>query len=210
MKKKKYYKFHFEQYPLYPTQAVVGDHEVRHKVGIIHGFNKKKDLDAYLKKHVVPVVIGPPFNDGTGTPYIIDNHHFVKAITQTYCTDYIYCELLQDLKQMKQNDFWRLMVENNWIYLKDEIGNSIPPKKLPKDFLSLKNDPYRSLAWMCREYGGFDKVYVPFSEFLWANFFRERIKIHNKDHQLYYALTKALKLAKSKEAKHLPGYKGKR
>ena len=210
MKRKKYYKVNLEQIQLYPTQAVVGDLEVRHKIGIIHSFKKKNVFELYLKKHVVPIIIGPPYNSGSGTCYIIDHHHFVKAIMQTRRTPYIYAEWLENRRDMTKNAFWHLMVKNNWTYLKDENGKSIPPKRLPKDFFYLKNDPYRSLAWMTREYGGFNKVHVPFSEFLWANFLRKHVKIHAKDHHLHHALVKALKIAKSSKAKHLPGFKGKK
>lgn len=203
---KKYYKFHLDLYNLLPTQAVVGDIEVFHKIRVLLNLiSKKRSLDAYLKRHVVPTVIGPG-----NKPYIIDHHHFLKAIMQTKCTAYVYSECIMNLRHMKVSAFWYLMMKNNWVYLKDENGVGISPKKLPKNMWRLKNDPYRSLAWMAREYGGFRKVNIPFSEFQWANFFRKRIKIHHKDHHLHNALQKALKLARSKQAKHLPGYKGKR
>lgn len=210
MKRKKYYKVYLEVVPLMPTQAVVGELEVRHKIGIMQSFRKKRELEAYLKKHVVPIIIGPPYNDGSGTCYVIDHHHFLKAIMQTRKSPYIYAECLENRRDMTKNAFWHLMVENNWTYLKDEHGLFIPPKRLPKDFFYLENDPYRSLSWMAREYGGYNKVHVPFSEFHWANFFRKHIDIHAKDHHLHNALIKALKLAKSRKAKHLPGYKGRK
>ena len=40
----------------------------------------------------------------------------------------------------------------------------------------MEDDPYRSLAGELRTMGGFAKDSSPFSEFLWADFLRPRIK----------------------------------
>ena len=42
--------------------------------------------------------------------------------------------------------------------------------------MQLKDDPFRSLAGELRRAGGFAKETTPFSEFLWADFFRRKIK----------------------------------
>ncbi|KAF1019003.1 MAG: hypothetical protein GAK37_03752 [Pseudomonas sp.] len=67
---------------------------------------------------------------------------------------------------------------------------------------------YRSLAGMLRTAGGYAKDATPFSEFLWADFFRSRIgsdligQLNNR------LLSKAMVLARSQEARYLPGWVG--
>jgi hypothetical protein len=203
--RKKYHQLQLESLELLPTQSVVGDLEVRHKIGIIQDFKRKRDLISYMKKHIIPTVIGP-----RDKVYIVDHHHFVKAVMQTRCSPFVYATCIINLNHLSISDFWHYMVKNNLVYLKDKYGDTIPPRRLPKTMFQLDNDPYRSLAWMTREYGGYDKVHVPFSEFIWANFLRKHVDIHAKDHHLHHALLKSLKLAKSSRAKHLPGFKGKK
>ena len=70
------------------------------------------------------------------------------------------------------------------------------------------DDPYRSLAGELRQSGGYAKDTTPFSEFLWADFLRRRIKRKSVDDDFPAALVKALKLAKSGEADFLPGWCG--
>jgi hypothetical protein len=59
-----------------------------------------------------------------------------------------------------------------------------------------------------RRAGGFAKDTAPFSEFLWAQFLRGRILPQQIIGDFSGALTKALELAKSKEADYLPGWCG--
>jgi hypothetical protein len=70
------------------------------------------------------------------------------------------------------------------------------------------DDPFRSLAGELRRSGGFAKDTTPFSEFLWADFLRRRIKRKLLDDDFSAALVRALKLAKSSDADFLPGWCG--
>jgi hypothetical protein len=72
----------------------------------------------------------------------------------------------------------------------------------------LIDDPFRSLAGELRRAGGFAKDTTPFSEFLWADFFRRRINRKLVESDFAHALESALQLAKSKEANSLPGWCG--
>ena len=56
--------------------------------------------------------------------------------------------------------------------------------------------------------GGFAKDTTPFSEFLWADFLRRRIKPRLLETDFDAALEKALKIARSKDAAFLPGWCG--
>jgi hypothetical protein len=64
------------------------------------------------------------------------------------------------------------------------------------------------LAGELRRSGGFAKDTTPFSEFLWADFLRRRIKRKLLDDDFSAALVRALNLAKSGEADYLPGWCG--
>jgi hypothetical protein len=55
-------------------------------------------------------------------------------------------------------------------------GRRRPYRDLPKSIDKLMDDPFRSLAGELRRAGGFAKDTTPFSEFLWANFLRRRMK----------------------------------
>ena len=72
----------------------------------------------------------------------------------------------------------------------------------------LVDDPFSSLAGELRRAGGFAKDTTPFSEFLWADFLRRRVKRKTVERDFVGAIEKALKLAKSEDAAYLPGWCG--
>ena len=80
--------------------------------------------------------------------------------------------------------------------------------ELPKALDKLTDDPYRSLAGEVRHAGGFPKDATPFAEFLWADFFRRRIKLAQLQRDAVTALQTAMTLCHSPEAAHLPGWSG--
>jgi hypothetical protein len=59
-----------------------------------------------------------------------------------------------------------------------------------------------------RRAGGFAKDTTPFSEFLWADFFRRKIKRKAVEADFSAAIERALRLARSEEAEYLPGWCG--
>jgi hypothetical protein len=79
---------------------------------------------------------------------------------------------------------------------------------IPKTVMQLKDDPFRSLAGELRRAGGFAKDTTPFSEFLWADFFRRKIKRKAVEADFSAAMERALRLARSEEAEYLPGWCG--
>jgi hypothetical protein len=74
--------------------------------------------------------------------------------------------------------------------------------------MGLVDDPYRSLAGELRLNGGFAKDTTPFSEFLWADFLRHRLKRADVAKNFDAALATAMTLAKSEDANYLPGWCG--
>src|ERR1700721_495582 len=81
-------------------------------------------------------------------------------------------------------------------------------KDIPKSVTALVDDPFRSLAGELRRAGGYAKETTPFSEFLWADFLRRRMKRKRVEGDFDRAIAKALKLAKSMDANYLPGWCG--
>jgi hypothetical protein len=80
---------------------------------------------------------------------------------------------------------------------------------MPRRLTQLEDDPYRSLAGLVRGAGGFAKDQAPFVEFLWADFFRPRVAARLITKEPRRATRDGLRLAKSNEARYLPGWSGK-
>lgn len=77
-----------------------------------------------------------------------------------------------DLSDM--NAFWEKMIATQNVWLYGSTGeHAQSPVLLPTDFARLENDPYRSLAWLVRSNGGYEKLSVPFQDFMYGNLFRE-------------------------------------
>src|SRR5262249_49540513 len=95
-----------------------------------------------------------------------------------------------------------------WVHPYDEEGKRRDFAKIPKSIDDLKDDPFRSLAGELRRAGGFAQDTTPFSEFLWADFLRRRMKRGAVTHDFAAALKQGMKLAKSQDAHYLPGWCG--
>ncbi len=95
-----------------------------------------------------------------------------------------------------------------WTHPYDAEGQRRPYAELPKTVKGMDDDPYRSLAGELRDMGGFAKDATPYSEFLWADFFRPRIKAKTIKSDFKSALAEALALAKTGDADYLPGWCG--
>jgi hypothetical protein len=109
---------------------------------------------------------------------------------------------------VQREAFWGVMDNKRWVYPYDAKGERRHFRDLPKSVSELKDDPFRSLAGELRRAGGFAKDTTPFSEFLWADFLRRRMKRKLVQKRFRSAVTEALKLAKSQEAHYLPGWCG--
>jgi hypothetical protein len=109
--------------------------------------------------------------------YIVDHHHLCKAAMMCG-VDKVYVDVLQDWSHLSYNDFWKQMSDNHYVWLFDDAGHPISlevfPKSLPSSIRGMKDDPYRSLAGLVRKAGGYKKEDTPFSEFKWANIFRQQ------------------------------------
>jgi hypothetical protein len=186
---------------LRPTQITVGMREVKAKRRRWRETDAKKGAD-FLGKHMIPVVLGPK-----GRPYVIDHHHLSRALHDEGVKK-VLVSVVANLSRLDADAFWFVMDCRHWMHPFDDQGRRRSPDAVPRSVADLVDDPFRSLAGELRRAGGFAKDTTPFSEFLWADFFRRRIKRKIVESDFDHALERALQLAKSKDADFLPGWCG--
>lgn len=186
---------------LRPTQITVGMREVDAKRKRWRDIGKKSG-GKFLGKHVIPVVLGPKRRH-----YIVDHHHLARALHDEGVTD-VAVAAISNLGDLDRDEFWTVMDSRRWVYPFDDQGRRCRYSDIPKSVTELVDDPFRSLAGELRRAGGFAKDTTPFSEFLWAEFLRRRVKRRAIERDFDRALERALALAKSAEANYLPGWCG--
>ena len=185
---------------LRPTQITVGFREVAAKRKRID--HMKDKTGAFLGRHMLPAVLGPKHRH-----YLIDNHHLARALQEEE-VEAVLVSVVADLSALSKVSFWRFLDNRDWCHTYDENGARTGFDAIPASLAKLKDDPYRSLAGELRHAGGYAKDLTPFSEFLWADFLRTRIKPKAIAGDFEKALARAVQLAKSKEAAFLPGWCG--
>ena len=184
---------------LRPTQMTVGMGEVARKRESWKS-QDRKPLVEFLAHHMVPVVVGPG-----GRRYLIDHHHLARALHDEG-VDSVFVAIVADFHKLDADAFWNIMDFHGWTHPFDGRGRRRAYADLPKTVAAMEDDPYRSLAGELRYVGGFAKDSTPFSEFVWADFLRRRIKPRDLRKSFEEAIEKALALAKSEEANYLPGW----
>jgi hypothetical protein len=186
---------------LRPTQITVGMREVQAKRKRWREQGKKK-AGEFLGKHMVPVVLGPKER-----LYVIDHHHLARALHDEGVKN-VLVSVVANLGKLEVDAFWFILDCRNWMHPFDDKGERRNYRSIPGSVDDLVDDPFRSLAGELRRAGGFAKDTTPFSEFLWADFLRRRIKRKAVERNFDEALEQALQLAKSKEGDYLPGWCG--
>jgi hypothetical protein len=185
---------------LRPTQITVGMHEVAAKRR--HWEAQGEKSAAFLGRHMIPVILGPRQRH-----YVIDHHHLVRALHEEGVEN-VLVSVVAKLDMLDRDAFWIVLDHRGWMHPFDDKGHRRPYEDIPGSISELIDDPFRSLAGELRRAGGFAKDTTPFSEFLWADFLRRRIKRKLVDERFDDAREQALALAKSKEASYLPGWCG--
>jgi hypothetical protein len=187
---------------LRPTQFSVGYAEVELKAAEWKKL-KKKQRQQVLESHVFPAVLGP------GQAYfIVDHHHLGIALIEQGMKE-VWVTNLDDMSWLEPATFWRTMEFRAWTHPYDHRGRRRDFADMPRKLTRMQNDPYRSLAGLVRLAGGYAKDTAPFSEFLWADFFRPRVSARLIAGEQDRATRIGIKLAQSKEARYLPGWIGK-
>jgi hypothetical protein len=186
---------------LRPTQITVGMREVEDKRNQWRKYKARKRSE-FLGRHMIPVIRGPKDRH-----YIIDHHHLARALHEEGQED-VLVVIVADLRKLDRDAFWTVLDDHAWVHPYDTEGRRRDYQQIPKSVSELEDDPFRSLAGALRRVGGFAKDTTPFSEFLWADFLRRRLKRKSLESDFNRALKKALTLAKSSEANYLPGWCG--
>lgn len=186
---------------LRPTQMTVGLREVEDKRRQWAAIRQEKGAD-FLGRHMVPVVVGRK-----DRLYLVDHHHLVRALYEEG-EKHVLTSIVADLSHLGKDEFWSVMDHRNLVYPFDATGARRPVGDLPRRIGELEDDPFRSLAGAVRDAGGFAKIDAPFSEFLWADFFRRRLDGKRLSSSFEEATAEALGLAHARDARHLPGWCG--
>lgn len=186
---------------LRPTQITVGMREVMAKRKHWRETGVRKG-ERFLGKHMIPVILGPRERN-----YVIDHHHLARALHDEGVKD-VAVTVIANLSRLDPEPFWVVMDNRSWMHPFDAEGKRRRYQDIPRSVTALVDDPFRSLAGELRRAGGFAKDTTPFSEFLWADFLRRRLKRKLIERDFDRALEKALALARSKDADYLPGWCG--
>lgn len=186
---------------LRPTQITVGMREVTDKRRRWRREHGKRAAE-FLGRHMIPIVMGPKRR-----PYVIDHHHLALALHQEG-VEHVLTTIVADLGHLQKDAFWTVLSHRGMAHPFDAMGKLCAYGDIPASLLDLIDDPYRSLAGALRRAGGYAKDAVPFSEFLWADFMRRRVKRVVVEENFERALKQALSLAREPEASYLPGWCG--
>ncbi len=188
---------------LRPTQITVGLREVeeKRKAWAAKEQDGKKGAE-FLGKHMIPVIWGPKDRH-----YVIDHHHLGRALIEEG-VEHVLVSVVADLRKLEKDAFWIFLDNRGWMHPFDDEGKRRTYDDIPKSIKELVDDPFRSLAGELRRAGGYAKDTTPFSEFLWADFLRRRIKRKAVEERFSGALEQALQFAKSEDANFLPGWCG--
>lgn len=192
---------------LRPTQITVGFAEVKAKREEWEHLKHPKERNANLASHCFPAVLGP------GKAYYIVDHHHLGLALKEEGVEKVWIKQLNDFSGVPPQLFWLRMEFGGWAHPYDENGKRCDSGAIPSNLGQLRDDPYRSLAGFVRKAGGCAKDATPFTEFLWAEYFRQLIPVAKlqptKDEALLHAtVQEAVLLACSADAKFLPGWTG--
>lgn len=184
-----------------PTQVAVGYSEVKLKRKEWENLsaNKKEDL---VDSHWFPSIIGP-----SQKYYIVDHHHLGLALHEEGQKK-VLLTVLKDLSWLDMETFWKVMEFSQWVHPYDENGKRIAYSDIPLHISQLKDDPYRSLAGLARNHGAYAKETTPFTEFMWADYYRLHIKKSLILESMDQAIQMACEISKKSEASYLPGWSG--
>ena len=174
---------------LHPTQMTVGFREVaerrrRWRAASVTGEGAVRCL-------IVPVVLGP-----CGRRFILDRHHELCALAAERVTD-VQVAVVDDLQRFEWVGFWRTLDRRGWCRARDSEGQRQDYSYIPTTINGLTDDPFRSLARVLRRAGGYAKQKAPFSDFLWADFLRQRLSRRLVNDDFEAALQEALALARN-------------
>jgi hypothetical protein len=184
---------------LHPTQITVGMIEVRQKMRMFRDMRMHEQRQ-YLAAHPVPAVRAV-----NRKLFITDHHHLARALREVKAR-HAYVVVEDELMTPSVDRFWRTMMARHWAHPINERGELRPYREIPRHVHSLRDDVYRSLAAFVREAGGYKKTPTAYADFVWADWFRARVKIGATAEDFHHAVDEGVRLAHSSDARALPGY----
>jgi hypothetical protein len=181
---------------LRPTQIFLGFIEVKYRASELEKYEKENssEFHEYLLERPIKVVVGPG-----GQYYIVDHHHMARALSNIGKTKAVV-KVMANLGHLTPTAFWERMAKENWVYPYSPNGRLVSNPQtfariLRQNVNEMIDDPYRSLAWAVKRAGGFTKgesdYYI---EFVWANFFRDRIELDDTEDSFLKGIKRALQL----------------
>ncbi|MEY4631323.1 MAG: hypothetical protein RIQ81_1443 [Pseudomonadota bacterium] len=190
---------------LTPGQSSIGKAEAIIRANAIESMTPDEQQE-YLREHQLEVVTGPGQK-----LHLVDGHHLAWALLELKKRGVMDAaapaKVLGDYSQSTAPQFEKVLIRRNWVWLFDETDQPITVRQLPAQIAQLKDAPHRTLAWLLREEGCYDKSQTPFSDFAWASWLRQRIKLHtNHPADIARAVLEAKAIAHEKSAERLPGY----
>jgi hypothetical protein len=187
---------------LRPTQASHGRIEVEKKTRDFAGLSGR-ELQMAIAEKPIPVVLGPG-----GDAFAIDHHHVAAALWAAGIKK-APVVLVADLSSLDESQFWLTLENRSWSWPYDAQGRRIAFGAMPRHVYELEDDPYRSLAGLVREAGGYEKSSVPLEEFRWADLFRATMAAPPAiEADFDAALQRGVDIARSNLAMGMPGFLG--
>lgn len=184
---------------LRPTQFSLGLAEVRRRAKAMRT-RSKEQLDKLVEEKAIPYVIGPKREI-----YMVDHHHFCRAILRAGRQKVLLGSCFADLSQLDPKRFWLDMEQRGYCWPFDAEGNRRPFAKIPHHVKDLTDNPWRTLARGVRG-RAYSNEDTPFQEFMWGNYFRSFMSQRLLEVNLALAEDLAVRLARLDEAQDLPGY----
>jgi len=189
---------------LRPTQFGIGFASVEKKQEPLEkAVSDATRLDTLLEAAPVSIAIGP-----AGTFYIIGDHTFARALWNAKVSD-ASGSVTANFADLAPAEFWSLLEQKKWYYPFDESGKGpLPESALPATLGALNDDPVQSVADAVREAGGYTLSEEPGATARWLDFFRTHLPAGLAASDLKEATKQGLALARSQDARPLPGFKG--
>lgn len=192
---------------LKPMQIPAGMFEVQEKAKDLRELGKK-ETEAWEKERSIPVL-----EDYKNRKRPVDHHHEARATweagkEEVYTHNYFDDEMHARIKALPRDKYYAVTRAMGLFYDRDQFGvGPHDPNHLPEDVRSMADDPFRSVAWAVRKRGGYDKTAIPFAEFAWAQYFRERVATYPTRADFEKTVREALAIAHDAAARDLPGWK---
>ncbi len=167
-----------------PTQPFLGAFHAQNKIEKLNRWikaGKRKKILKLLRKKTTGFILGP-----NSKFYINDRHHHGLSILKSNLADeekYLVGKLIADYSFKSENDFWKIMVQENWAFLKDQNFKDLHYEELPSDLSKMEDFPLRSMVSILLDEKGYSKKGIPFEEFRYAEFLSSRLKLNLKNTQ---------------------------